>query len=192
MPSSGASQLTRSTRFEAMRMLPPSDRQRDETTVPPNSRCSLRRNSISTNFDRTRVVAASRIVLDCHVGDDAARSRPRLLRVDPRARQAAHARFQELAVVVDQRYGFERIGLPGLARDPVGRLRRKQRQPFVEPGFIEQPRLVEQELLARVNVETLPRPRPGMCSRRGRSLRPVHADRLSSCASCVPVPAPAI
>src|SRR5262249_39116146 len=52
MPSGGASQLTRFTRFEAMKM-PPSACTRRWKAVPANSRWLSRRYSIMTNFERT-------------------------------------------------------------------------------------------------------------------------------------------
>src|SRR4029077_211818 len=52
MPSSGASQFTRSTRLEAIRM-PPSACTRWWNAVPANSRWLSRRYSIITNFERT-------------------------------------------------------------------------------------------------------------------------------------------
>src|SRR5438477_609866 len=52
MPSSGASQFTRSTRFQAIRIAPSSCTRRCHA-VPANSRCCSLRYSIIRNFERT-------------------------------------------------------------------------------------------------------------------------------------------
>src|SRR5262249_33645748 len=66
---------------------------------------------------------------------------------------APDARFQQTAIVIDERDGLVRIGLTGLARHPVPSFRREQRKPLVEFGLVEQPRLMDEELLAAVQGE---------------------------------------
>src|SRR4029077_18736793 len=92
-------------------------------------------------------------LLDRDIADDAAGARTRLLRIDARARQSSHPGLEQSPVVVDQRDRVVRIALLGLARHPVPAVGSEQRQPVVERGLVEQPRLVQQESLAVLLVE---------------------------------------
>ena len=148
MPSIGASQLTRSTRFQAI-MMRPSACTRRCMAVPPNRRCCSRRYSIIMNLERT-VQAFFRRFFDRDIGDDAAGARARLLRIHARAGKAAHAGFKQPAVVIDQRHGLDRVGLTGLARHPVPSIRREQSEPRVELAVVEQARFVQQKLLTAI------------------------------------------
>ena len=171
MPSSGASQLTRSTRFQAI-MMRPSACTRRCSAVPPKRRCCSRRYSIMTNLERTvQDFAGLSSMRD--VADHAAGARARLLRIHARAGEAPHAGLEQAAVVIDQRNGLDRIGLIGLARHPVPGFRREQREPVVELAVVEQARLMQQELLAAMQVERLPCRQPRRpASRSDRPPRP--------------------
>ena len=152
MPSSGASQLTRSTRFQAMRMAPSICTRRCHA-VPANSRCcsrgGIRSSGISSARCRPRPSPSSIVTL----ATMRLRPRARLLRIHARAREPPHPRLQQPPVVVDQRHRVVRIVLVGLARHPVPGVGGEQREPVVELGLVEQPRLVQQELLAAVQIE---------------------------------------
>ena len=186
MPSIGPSQLTRSTRFHAILISPPATVSRWKE-VPPNRRCSLRRNSISTNLDRTSVDAAFGVLLDADIGDDPAGARSRLLRIDARAREPAYPRLQKLPVVVDQRDRVQRARLVRLAWNPVSSVRREQRQPVVEFPFIQQARFMQQKKLALADVEPLHRSSLGTLSTASCVMR--HAGTLSTRARCLGAPA---
>src|SRR6516162_9314615 len=92
-------------------------------------------------------------VLHGDVADYPAGARARLLRIDARAGKPPHPRFEQSAIVVDQGDGVVRRRLAGLCRHPVPCVRRKQAQPVLEARFIEQPRLVDQKLLALEEAE---------------------------------------
>src|ERR1700729_1076139 len=102
-----------------------------------------------------------RRLFDGDVGDDAARAGARLLRIHARACKPAHAGFEETPVVVDQRDGFEAVGLTGLARYPVPGLGREHSEPFAEIAVIERPRLAQQSERAAPAGGPLPRRWPG-------------------------------
>ena len=112
IPSIGASQLTRSTRFQAIMIRPSACEPADAAHVPPKIRCCSRRYSIIMNLDRTVQESAVSLFYR-HIGDDAAGARARLLRIHARAGKPPHPGFEQAAVVVDQRHGLDRVAWLG-------------------------------------------------------------------------------
>ena len=154
IPSIGASQLTRSTRFQAIMIWPSLRTSRCSACAAENTLL------LTAIFDHHEFgshgagTAISRF-LDRHVADHAARPRARLLRIHARAGKPPHPGFEQAAIVVDQRHGLDRVSLVGFARHPVPGVGREQSKPFVEFAVVEQPRFMQQELFAMTDVERL-------------------------------------
>src|SRR4029079_16091463 len=88
----------------------------------------------------------ARLPHDPDVADQAPRARRRVFGVRIAVRQALHARRQARTVVGDDEQRAAMIGIRRIVRRHViAGIRRTQRQPFVQPPFIEQRGFVKQE-----------------------------------------------
>ena len=83
-----------------------------------------------------------------HIGDQPARARTRVFGPGSAAHELPDARGERAPVVGDQEQGVAVIGVRGIERRhqiaPVGR---HQCQPLLEPPFVEEGRLINEELL---------------------------------------------
>ena len=120
-----ASQLTRSTRFCAIRKLSPARRSAC-VWRPAKMRCWSSRYSTMITVELTTYSPFAVVgLLDHHVADEMHGARRRRLDVDARMLEPVDPRLHEVAVVVEQRDVVERALLVGRGRHPVGRRPRR-------------------------------------------------------------------